>query len=163
MRASQVRFIRQQGIPGENFPESLYSALILQPRIIGVLAVVGILLQSAWFFLALSAVLWWSALVPTQNPFDAIYNHVVADRRGLPPLGTALAPRRFAAGEAGTVALAIGVALLAGARITAWVLEGVLVGGVISAVFANFCLGAYTYELLRRLSPGASALSASKG
>jgi hypothetical protein len=162
MRTSQIRFIRQQGFSGETFPDSFYTALILQPRLVGCVAAAGVLLQSAWLFLALSAVLWLSALVPTRNPFDAIYNHVVAYRRGLPPLGAALMPRRFAAGEAGTVALAIGVALAAGATIAAWIIEGVLIGGVISAVFADFCLGAYTYHLLRRLSPSASAFSASK-
>jgi hypothetical protein len=163
MRESQIRFIRQQGFSGENFPDGLYTALMLQPRIVGCLAAVGILLQSAWLFLALSAALWWSALVPTRNPFDAIYNYAVAYRRGLPPLGTAPKPRRFAAGEAGTVALAIGVALAAGATITAWILEGVLIGAVISVVFADFCLGAYTYHLLRPPLPSASAFSASKG
>jgi hypothetical protein len=163
MRESQIRFIRQQGFSGETFPDGFYTALMLQPRIVGCLAAIGVLLQSAWLFLALSAVLWWSALVPARNPFDAIYNHVVAYRRGLPRLGTAPTPRRFAAGESGTVALAIGVALLAGATITAWIIEGVFIGGVTSAVFADFCVPAYTYHLLRRLSPGASAFSASKG
>jgi hypothetical protein len=163
MRTSHLRFIRQQGFSGESFPESWYNALILQPKIIGGLAVAGTLLQSGWFFVALAAVLWWSALVPTRNPFDALYNHAVAYRRGLPPLGAALAPRRFAAGEAGTVAFAAGAALLAGATTTASIIEGVLIGGVISAVFANFCIGAYTYELLRRLSPRMFALGASKG
>jgi hypothetical protein len=163
MRESQVRFIRQQGFSGETFPDSLYTALMLQPRIVGCLAAVGVLLQSAWPFLALAGLLWWSALVPTRNPFDAIYNYVVAYRRGLPPLGTAPTPRRFAGGESGTVALAIGVALLAGATTTAWIIEGVFVGGIISAVFADFCVPAYTYHLLRRLSPTASAFSTSKG
>jgi hypothetical protein len=163
MRDSQIRFIRQQGFSGKNFPDSLYTALMLQPRMVGCLAAVGILLQSAWLFLALSAVLWWSALVPTRNPFDAIYNHVVAYRRGLPPLGPAPTPRRFAAAEGGTIALAIGVALVAGATITAWIIEGALIGGVISAVFADFCVPAYTYYLLRRPSPSASAFSSSKG
>ena len=153
MRRSHVRFIRQQGFSGETFPGSLYIALIMQPWLIGVVAAIGVLLQSAWIFLALAAVLWWSALVPTRNPFDAIYNHLVAYRRGLPPLRAALSPRRFAAGEAGTVALAAGLALVAGATTTAWIIEGVLIGGVMSAVFANFCIGAYTHELLRRLSP----------
>jgi len=157
MRASHIRFIRQQGFAGESFPDSFYTALMLQPRVVGCMAVVGIVLQSAWFFLMLSAVLLWSALVPAWNPFDAIYNHVVAYRRGLPPLGAALAPRRFAAGEAGTVALAIAAALAAGATTTAWIVEAVLIGGVISVALADFCLGAYTYDLLRRLWPGASA------
>jgi len=100
MRKSQVRFIRQQGFSGETFPDTFYTALMLQPKIIGCVAAVGVMLQSGWIFLLLAAVLWWSALVPTRNPFDAIYNHLVAYRGGLPPLGAALSPRRFAAGEA---------------------------------------------------------------
>ena len=107
----------------------------------------------------MSAALWWGALVPSQNPFDAIYNHVVAYRRGLPPLGAAPMPRRFAGGAAGTLALAIGVALLAGATITAWILEAAFIGGVASAVFADFCVPAQTYHRLRRLSAGAPALT----
>jgi Domain of unknown function (DUF4395) len=163
MRESRIRFIRQQGFSGETFPDSLYTALMLQPRIVGCLAAVGVLLQSAWLFLALAAALWWSALVPTRSPFDAIYNHVVAYRRGLPPLGPAPTPRRFAGGGSGAVALAIGAALLAGATSTAWIIQGVFAVGIISAVFADFCIPAYTYHLRRRLSPGASAFSASKG
>ena len=125
MRKSQVRFIRQQGYLGEKFPDGFYTALMLQPRVVGCVAAVGVLLQSPWLFLALSAVLWWSALVTAWNPFDAIYNHVVAYRRGLPPLGAALSPRRFAAGEAGTVALAVGLTLVAGATTPAWIVEAV--------------------------------------
>jgi uncharacterized membrane protein len=163
MRASHVRFIRQQGFAGDSFPDSFYTALMLQPRIVGCVAVVGIVLESAGLFLTLSAVLLWSALVPAWSPFDAIYNRVIAARRGLAPLRPALAPRRFAAAEAGTVALAVAVALAAGATIAAWIIQAVFIGGVISTVFADFCLGAYTYHLLVRPSPGASALGASKG
>ena len=163
MRTSHMRFIRQQGFTGDTFSDSLYRALMVQPQMIGALTVVGMLLQSAWLFLALAVVLWWSALVPTRNPFDAIYNHVVANRGGLVALGTALAPRRFAAAEAGTVACAAGIALLRGATVSAWIIQGVLIGGVISAVVFDFCIGAYTYELLRRLSPRLSAISTSKG
>jgi hypothetical protein len=158
-----MRFIRQQGFSGETFSDSLYRALMLQPQMIGALTIVGMLLQSAWVFLALAVVLWWSALVPARNPFDAIYNHLVSNRHGLLALTPALAPRRFAAAEAGTVACAAGIALLAGATTTAWIIQGVLIGGVISAVVFDFCIGAYTYEQLRRLSPRMSAVSTSKG
>lgn len=151
MRESQVRFIRQQGFAEKSFPDSLYTALMLQPRIVGCVAAVGILRQSAWIFLGLAAALWWSALVPTRNPFDAIHNYAVALSRRRPPLPTALTPRRFAAGESGTVALAIGVALAGEATTTAWILQGVFVSGIVSAVFADFCVPAYTYYLLRRL------------
>jgi hypothetical protein len=163
MRDSHVYFIRQQGFSGEHFPDSFYTALLVQPRIVGGLAAAGVLFQSAWPFLLLSAALLWSALVPARNPFDAIYNHAVAYRRGLPPLGPAPQPRRFAAGQAATLALAIAVALLTGATITAWILEAVFVGAVLAVVFADFCVGAYTYHRLRRSSPGVSAFSAPKG
>ena len=164
MRESRLRFIRQQGFSGERFPDSFYTALMLQPRLVGVLAAAGVALQSPWLFLALAAALWWGALVPARSLFDAIYNHAVAYRRGLPPLRTAPTPRRFAAGESGTVALAIGVALAAGATTAAWIIQAVFAAGIVSAVFADFCIPAYTYHLLRRLlPPGAATLSASKG
>jgi hypothetical protein len=163
MRDSHVYFIRQQGYPGEHFPDSFYTALMLQPRIVGGVAAVGILLQSPWLFVALSAVLLWSALVPARNPFDAIYNHAVAYRRGLPALDPAPKPRRFAAGQAGTSALAIAVALGTGATIAAWILEAVFIGAVIAVVFADFCIGAYTYHRLQPSAPSAPTFTASKG
>ena len=107
MRESQFRFIRQQGFAAPPSDNHLYSALMFQPRIIGALVVLGIVYQSSWLFLVLSAVLLWNALVPTHNLFDAIYNHVVADPRGLPRLSAAPAPRRFAQAVAGTLAVAI--------------------------------------------------------
>ena len=87
MCKSQLRFIRQQGFSNPNSDSHLYAALMLQPGIIGGLILAGILLQSPGLFLALSAVLWWSTFVPTRNPFDAIYNYVVAYPRGYRPYG----------------------------------------------------------------------------
>ena len=97
MRQSHFRFIRQQGFDGGRRQRGLYSALMLQPRIIGGLVALGMLFQSPWLFLALSAVLLWSTLVPTRNPFDAIYNHLVARPRAF---------RRWA--RAGTAAFCAG-------------------------------------------------------
>lgn len=157
MRESRVRFIRQQGFATQTADEQLYSALMLQPRVIGAIVAVGIVVQSPLLFLALSAVLWWSALVPSHNPFDATYNHVVASRRGLPLLGAAPAPRRFAAGMAGAVALAIGAALLAGTTVVAWVIEALFAVAVMAVVFGDSCAGANLYHLLkRRLTAGSS-------
>ncbi|HEX5476179.1 MAG TPA: DUF4395 family protein [Vicinamibacterales bacterium] len=150
MRESRVRFIRQQGITTPRVDDELYSALMLQPRIIGVLVLVGVAGQSASVFLGLAAALWWSALVPAHNPFDAIYNHAVAYRRGRPPLDAAPAPRRFAAGLAGVVALAIGVALLAGTPAVAWVFEALFVVAVAAVVFGDSCAGAALYHRLQR-------------
>ncbi len=78
MRQSHFRFVLQQGFAAADANESLYAALMVQPRIIGGLVAVGVLFQSAWLFLALSAVLLWSTLAPTLNPFDVLANHLVA-------------------------------------------------------------------------------------
>ena len=150
MRDSQLRFIRQQGVTTPNPDRNLYEALMLQPRTIGCLTVIGIVLQNPWLFLTLAAVLLWATFVPTQNLFDAIYNHLVALPRGLPRLGIAPAPRRFAQGMAAVLALAIGAALLEDAMVIAWVVEGLFAAGVMGAVFGDFCGAAQLYINLRR-------------
>ena len=151
MHESQLRFVRQQGYSGP-VSHSLYAALMLQPRIIGVLVVAGAWLQSAWLFLALSGVLYLATVVPTWNVFNGIYNAFIANPRGLPRLGPAPAPRRFAMGMAATFALVIGAALVAGATTTAWIMEGLFASAVVAVVFGRFCAGAFTYHRLRRLS-----------
>jgi hypothetical protein len=150
MRHSKIQFIRSLGYVEPNADDRLYSALMLQPRIVGGVTVIGVLLQSPWIFLALSAVLAWSALVPTQSLFDAIYNYGVARPRRLLPLAAAPAPRRFAGGLAASVTLATGVALLAGADATAWALEALLVFAVTAVVFGRACAGADLYHVMRR-------------
>ena len=150
MRQSPIRFIRQQGFLEPNPPTCWYSALMLQPRIIGGLVALGVLLQSPWLFLSLSAVLWWSALVPAFNPFDALHNYLVAYPRGLPLLGAAPAPRRFAQGVAASLSLAIAAALARGAAATAWTLESLFVLALIALIFGRFCVGSYLYHVLRR-------------
>jgi len=150
MRESRVQFIRMQGVTAPHVDEELYSALMLQPRIIGVIVVLGIAVQRPLLFLILSAVLLWSALVPSRNPFDAIYSYLVARPRGLAPLDVAPAPRRFAMGMAGTVALTIGIALAVGASITAWVFEGLFAVAVIQVVFGDICGAANLFHMLQR-------------
>ena len=150
MRDSRVRFIRMQGFTTPHVDDELYSALMLQPRIVGATVALGLVVQSPSLFLALSALLLWSALVPTRNPFDAIYNHAVAGPRRLSPLGIAPAPRRFAMGMAGTVALTIGIALLSGAVITAWVFEGLFAVAALQVVLGDVCGAANLFHLLQR-------------
>ena len=150
MRDSQIRFIRQLGFPGTQFPDSFYSALMFQPQAVGCVVALGVLLQSAWSFLALSAVLWWSTLFPSFNLFDAIYNALVAHPRGLRPLGIAPPPRRFAQGLAGTSAMVIGVALLMDVTTVAWIFQGLFVVASMAVVFRDSCAGAEVYYVLRR-------------
>ena len=98
--------------------------------------------------MTLSIILWWSALVPSLNPFDVLYNHLVAARKGLPRLTPAPAPRRFSQGMAATFMLAIGASLLAGWTTLAWVLEAVLLASLGALVFGRFCLGSFIFHLL---------------
>ncbi|HKT59014.1 MAG TPA: DUF4395 family protein [Gemmatimonadales bacterium] len=95
-------FIRSQGLDdalGASC-EHQYSALMFQPRVVAVVVLLAILLQSAALFLVLAGILWWNALVPSGNPFDALYNRAIAARWGLPALGPAWPPRRFSQGMA---------------------------------------------------------------
>jgi hypothetical protein len=144
-------FILQQGLeePSAELCPVQYSALQFQPRVVGVLLLVGVVLQSGAVFLALSALLWWSALLPRWNPFDAVYNRTLGTRQGAVSLKPAPAPRRFAQGMAGTFALAIGVSLLLGLKAAAYVLEGAFMAAVAALVFGGFCLGSFVFHLLR--------------
>ena len=154
MRKSKEFFICQQGFAVPNANPHLYSALMLQPRIIGGLVVLGSVFHNYVLFLLLSAVLAWGTIALKQNLFDAIYNYAVAFPRGFPPLGAAPPPRRFAQGAAATLAFAIGIALMTGALVTARILEGGFVAAVASVVVRRFCLPAHVYYVLRRrLSP----------
>lgn len=149
--AFKRNFILQQGLaepPAASCPLE-YSALQFQPRLVGLVLLVAVLLQEPTIFLALSAVLWWSALLPRLNPFDALYNRTLARRPGGFALPPAPVPRRFAQGMAGAFALAIGFCLIQGWRTTAIVLEVILIVAVAALVFGGFCLGSFVYHLLR--------------
>jgi hypothetical protein len=150
MRESEIQFIRQQGFTNVHPDHRLYVALMFQPRTIAGILALGIVLQNGWLFLALSAVLWVGTIVPTRNLFDAAYNHVIARLRALPRLGVAPAPRRFAQAMAATVALTIGMALLAGATLTAWVFEGLFAVASIAVVLGRVCAAANLYNRLTR-------------
>jgi len=151
MHDPERNFIRQQGleepVPRDTHPR--FEALLFQPRLIGLTVIVGIALQSPAVFLGLWAVLWWNALLPRLNPFDALYNHTLGSRPGAIRLGPAPAPRRFAQGMAGTFALAIGAMLRLEWFIAAYVLEGFLSVAIVALVFGRFCLGSFIYHLLR--------------
>src|SRR5918993_2848860 len=100
MSSSQRNFIAQQGVDGVTGTACApqYHALMFQPRLIGLFVLAAVVLQAAPLFLALSILLFWSALLPQASPFDLAYNHFVAARHGGPPLRPARPPRRFAQG-----------------------------------------------------------------
>jgi hypothetical protein len=150
LRPSQVDFVRQQGFiaAGQISGTQLYSALMFQPRLIGILVAAGIALQSRELFLALSVILWWNALLPSRNPFDALYNHLLARPRGLPRLTPAPAPRRFAQSMAATFMLVIGLALLFDWQAVAWGFESLMAAALLILLFGRFCLGSYVFRVL---------------
>jgi hypothetical protein len=146
---AKVNFVRQQGLRDAS-PEACvyqYPALMWQPRGIGSLVLVGLVFQAWPYFLALSALLWWNVALPRLNPFDALYNRLVAKPKGLPKLGPAPSPRRFAQAMAGTFMLAIGLSLLWSWSTLAWALEALLLAALAGLIFGRFCLGSYLFLL----------------
>lgn len=147
---AERQFVRQQGFRDVSAPScARYPALMFQPRVVAGLFILGVALQSAPVFLVLAGVLGWNALVPTRNPFDALYNLAVARRRGLPPLTPAPAPRRFSQGMGGTLLAGVGLALLAGWPAVAWTLEGLVAAALGALVLGRLCVGSYLYYVLR--------------
>jgi len=153
MPPSKLDFIREQGFTTEGCQDGLYSALMFQPRVITGVVISSVVLQSPWIFLALSTVLWWSALVPSHNPFDAFFNHVMTDPMRLAAMPAAPPPRRFAQAMAATFAMGIAVTLFVGASHVAWLIEGVFIAASMSVVVRRFCLPAYVYHLLWSRTP----------
>jgi Domain of unknown function (DUF4395) len=144
-------FMRQQGFEEEadSACNMHFSGLYFQPRIVGPLVVLGILLQSPAFFFVLSAILWWNVALPKWNPFEIFYNRVLAAPKGRAILRPAPGGRRFAQGMAAAFLLLAGLALATGRMTAAYVLEAFVVIAFAALLFGKFCLGAYVYHLLR--------------
>ena len=149
--SAKLNFVRQQGFEDleETSCGARYPALMFQPRITAVLVAVGLIFQPGWLFLALAAVLWWNVLMPALNPFDALYNRLIAAPKGTAKLAPAPAPRRFAQGMAGTFMLLTGAFLLLGWPRAAIVVEALLVVALSALMLGKFCLGSYIYLLIR--------------
>lgn len=126
-----------------------YSALQFQPRIVFIWILAGILLQSPPLFYLLCVALWWSALFPKLNPFDALYNLTFGDNRLTASfLKPAPAPRRTAQAMAGTFALACALLLHFGLSTAAYVVEGIFLAAVMALILGGFCLGSFVFHLL---------------
>jgi hypothetical protein len=142
-------FILQQGLeaPRAESCSAQYSSLLFQPRLVALVVLVAVIVKSPLLFMVLAGVLWFNALFPRLNPFDALYNRTVAAGPGRIALSPAPGPRRFAQGMAGTFALSIGVSLLVGWQLTAIVLETLLILAVGALVLGSFCLGSFMFHL----------------
>ena len=149
--SAKLNFVLQQGVPNVRADgcDLRYSALMFQPRMVGITVLIALILQAWDLFLALSIILWWNVCLPKLNPFDHIYNHFIARPRGLPRLDSAPAPRRFAQGMAATFMLGTALSLMFGWRWAAWIIEAFLVLALALLNFGRFCLGSYIYHLFR--------------
>jgi hypothetical protein len=143
-------FVLQQGFeePAPAACPIQYSSLMFQPRIVFIWIVAGILLQSPVVFGALCAVLWWGALFPKLNLFDALYNGTIGRRPGALRLGPAPAPRRFAQSMAGAFALTTALLIQAGFYVSAYVIEAIFLAAVLALAIGGFCLGSFIYHVL---------------
>src|SRR4051794_17042206 len=146
---AEINFVRQQGfrdaspaVCGYRYP-----ALMWQPRLIGSLVVLGVVLESWPWFVALAALLLWSAALPRLSPFDALYNCVLA--QPVAQLGPAPAPRRFAQAMAGAWMLAIALCLGFSWSVAAAALEGLLVAALAAFFFGRSCMASYLFPLFR--------------
>jgi hypothetical protein len=147
---AESRFILSQGF-AEPAPESCglhFAALQFQPRVIGIIVIAGMILQSVAIlpsvalFVILGIVLCWGAMVPDANVFEWAYNLTSPRYR----LNRAPAPRRFAQGLAGMMALAIAAFLYMHWMLAATVLELLLLAAVAGILFAKFCFGSWLYH-----------------
>jgi Domain of unknown function (DUF4395) len=147
---SKLNFVMQQG-----FREATagacgfqFSALMWQPRLTGVIVVVGLFWQLAPLFLAMSAILWWNVIFPRLNLFDVLYNALAASPPTRPRLGPAPPPRRFSQGMAASFMLGIGVSIWMGWMVAAYFLEGFLLVALTALIIGKFCLGSYIFYLI---------------
>ena len=133
-------FMKQRGFVEEadSVCDMHFSGLYFQPRIMASLLVIAILVQNPIFFFVLSAILWWNVAVPKWNPFELVYNRMVAAPRGKPTLRPAPAPRAFAQGMAAVLMLPTGLALVSGWLIAAYILEALLVIAFGALLFGKF-------------------------
>src|SRR5438874_12088695 len=144
-RSAVMNFMKQQGFTQEPPDRATlrFKGLQFQPTIVGSMMLVAILTQSPAIFLLFSALLWLNVLVPAANPFEHVYNRVVARPRGRPLLTPAPGPRRFAPGMAAGFLLAAGLTLLPGWRPACYVFQGLLGVSFAVLLFRQFGLGAY--------------------
>lgn len=115
----------------------------------GIVFLLGLFTQSAYVFLSLSLLLWWSALRPEQNPFEMLYNRTLGKRPGAEQLSSAPSPRRFAQGMAATLTLLIAVCLFFNRPLWAYILEFMMGLALLALVASGFCLGSVVYYLCR--------------
>ena len=111
--------------------------------------VAGIVFQIPLLFYVLCGILWWSALLPALNPFDAVYNSTLGRRAGAFQLTAAPTPRRTAQAMAGAFALTCGLLIHFGFYVAAYIVEGFFMVAVLALTLGGLCVGSFVYHLVR--------------
>lgn len=149
-RRRRLNLIVQQGFPEPNEAscDARYGALLFQPRIVLGWAAVALLMGSAPLFAALGAILCFCAALPELNPFEALYNAIIAPRRGGVPLTPAPEPRRFSQLLGGALSLTVALLYVVGHPTAALALGIVFLAFVTALAIAGFCFGSFLWHLL---------------
>jgi hypothetical protein len=152
----KTNFVLQQGLsaPPAASCSLTYSGLLFQPKIVGVLVLLGTVAEASgavatatWIFGVLGGLLWWSAAFPRWSVFDLAYNRLFAMNSGF-RLEPAPAPRRFAQTLAGTLSIVIALLIRLHHVVAAFILDALLLAAVAALVFGGFCLGSYVFHLI---------------
>lgn len=141
-------FVMQQGLPdpGPSACQPITSALLYQPRLIGLVLLPGLYFQKAAPFVVLAILLWWSAAMPRLNPFEALYHLRHPDQA---PVPTARPPRRFAQAVAALFASMIAVGIVQAWWRIVYGLEAFFSLAVAALAFTRLCFGSFLYYLAR--------------
>jgi hypothetical protein len=146
----EKNFLEQQGFLEAGMScSSKYGALQFQPRIVGVVFLIALVLQSSVLFLLLSVALAVGAKWPEKNPFDALYRKTWGKRPGAEAMPLSPPPRRFAQGMAAGMTFLIGLFLLIRRPIWAYFLELMMLAALVALIFTGFCFGAVVYHAIK--------------
>jgi Domain of unknown function (DUF4395) len=108
----------------------------------------GIIFQSQILFFVLAAILVWSAVLPSLNPFERFYDWAVGSRASKPKLEPAPAPRRFAQSMAAMFMAITGISLAIGWMVVACVFQAFLLVAFVALLAGRFCMGPYIFHTL---------------
>jgi len=143
----QKNFLLQQGFSVEPTAcSSKYGALQFQPRVVGVLFLIGVFFQSWLVFLLTAGLLACSAWKPEKNPFELLYNRTFGKKPGAEQLGVAPPPRQFAQAMAAVILCLIALCLFFNRPLWAWLLEFIMAVALLALITTGFCVGSLVYH-----------------
>jgi len=147
MGNAKINFVQQQGYTSLTPPQCAvrYPALIFQPRVLFVVFSISVIFSLHRAFFLVSLLLFFSALLPSLNPFDALYRFLFPRHSKFN--ARALAPRRFSQLLGGAFCLVIFFAAQFGMPVLYWSMASSLLFFNALPAFTNFCMPALLYHI----------------